>query len=734
MDQREAFFPLADVLYAIAEALFGLIATSVPAAASFREATHASPSIRAEDVDQRIGSLATSMILFPRAAAERYCCARFGEELMKECTRLAKMDELASHERAAIEAEARSFAERTLRALEDNEPRPGLEELDADPDGDDYRWPTFAPLVNEAERMQLRDAMRRVFEPLTAEGVEDRLTDTTRDVFARTLKRCEGEALQALEGWRERSETAAGDGRARLLNELDQTMAELWLRDDKGAARAKAYAERLDRAFDKLSERLSRWRERHEEDYHSVIAQLTSAADGPWVLPRNSPEPVGEGPGRSATPTLAGYEIKAQTYVPPSDANDLFGDGPPPFFVSDHESDHGANATGDDLPPLASEATLPPLDPTQRDRESGDVMPSDLEMTVIPNLVLRLNHLRTQIPTPANLVAANLIAAPPLLLLLLALLPVAWRGQPLLMGSACVALLGLMTLVSWLYRRAALRRVDQAEFDLLEAYRIHCLFLAREWEDQLRIVILSPLARRVKRMTQRLEEISVFFNQMAEELKREAKRTEADLFDGPHSVRDVFIANRQELTLRDGYRLEDFYGEAQRRALATADDNTSAQALNGRLRAYFAQAGVSIFGLSNNEISDHISQFSQRIILPVLTGELVSVSAALTAPGDIGARIWRNALGKASVLYRPYNNAPILTYICGRDEHRATVPETAIPAATTMIATRHTEWILVARLWTGGASTPWGGWSHLEATLVLPAALPVTPHWRDEQN
>ena len=106
MGQRQTFLEERDIAYVVAEALFGFVATGLTAAPSFVESTQVSPrsgatlptsadfdaalgaadnaTARRAQVDARIGSMGASMILFPRAAVERYCANAYGAHLLDE--------------------------------------------------------------------------------------------------------------------------------------------------------------------------------------------------------------------------------------------------------------------------------------------------------------------------------------------------------------------------------------------------------------------------------------------------------------------------------------------------------------------------------------------------------------------------------------------------------------------------------------------------------------------------
>src|SRR5262249_52656773 len=138
-------------------------------------------------------------------------------------------------------------------------------------------------------------------------------------------------------------------------------------------------------------------------------------------------------------------------------------------------------------------------------------------------------------------------------------------------------------------------------------------------------------------------------------------------------------------------------------------------------------SGIKLLQLDHGEIEPHIRRFASDIIAPLLVGELVDIGIALRARGGTGSTIWQRVLNRATLLFKPYVDAPRLPYICGRKEHLNTVPPQAIPAASTMVETNHHEWLLVARLQEGGGRTPWG--EALQASGGAAALSPGRLDW-----
>ena len=416
--------------------------------------------------------------------------------------------------------------------------------------------------------------------------------------------------------------------------------------------------------------------------------------------------------------TATDADTPATPFAPPDAATIQSSEPPEPSPLS----------TPSQPPQRMTTPPLPlPLDDAMDAAPLASALPGELR-AIIQNLGARVAWERANVPTWGQLIVAGAMGAPVLALLALALLPPDQQFQPEPVALVMGAVLGVVALACWLMRWRALQKARRAEEDLLSAYRIYYAYRCEQWEDQLRIAVIQPVARLTRRARERLDEIEQFIRSLAADMRAAADETERDLFIGPSGLRDVFIANGQELS-RHGYTLADLDRDVQRRRQGEplepwhrADDQALA-----RLRSSFAQAPGGIISLSEREIESRIRAFTRGVMTPYLSGDMVSIGAALKTQGERGLRLWQKALQNATVLYRPYNDAPELLYVAGRDEVRATVPSSALPSSATMIRTSNPEWLLIARFWTGGAGTRWSTVGAEEQKLA--DRLPDVPEW-----
>ena len=301
MGQRGTFHSQAETEYAAAEALFALVATSIEAAPIVHQTTQ--KTLTTTDVDQRLGSLGTSLIAFPRAAAERYCTDLLGAELMRGWTETigGKGDE-------ALRREQRERAERDgeaiYRHLSDREERP-LAGGSLQPD---------LAFLREQHESQLRQLQQRTEELFTAFAYDAVADEHERhapgESWTTLAGRREGNAILAFHVWEQAARTAWLAAATDIERRIGAAVNELWLREESGVRRALAYVERLDEGFDLLRERLVMWRADHRQEYEREVAELDRLSRGPWVpvaratttIPNGSPQPdAPRNPANAAT-------------------------------------------------------------------------------------------------------------------------------------------------------------------------------------------------------------------------------------------------------------------------------------------------------------------------------------------------------------------------------------------------------------------------------------------------
>ena len=746
-DQSKRAYRESDIRYAIAETLFGLVATGLQAAPTFREVTQVSPrsgrpkptdaeifarerAVLArkareeqaasahvsatdpfaplaaysptadgaapdadadlsdpfsrssaglaavppmlsdtEEIDARIGSIGTSMAFFPRAAVERYCANTFGAELLKTWRLSLGERPLRLRERSRVRTDAGRLAKSLEDGVVDSERRPGAPE---------HLQPTLNFFEDGDLRQDLYLASRELFGQLSRNVVANQMRDDDdRDTWAQFAERQSLEARGKLTTWREAAEIAWEKARAESEQTISRAIGDLWFADEQGLSRAQIYARRMDEALTATQSHLLIWRREHASEYESKIRALNKRATGPW----------------EADQEVAAASLHNVAYV----------------VSGTHETLGGS------------------------EQDPRDYLPQELRKTT-QRLAMRAAWARARVPSVGQLFAAGVMAAPVLLVLALGLLwgagQYAW--QPLLITA--VGVVALVAICCALARAVALRTLRDSEEDHLRAYRLYYAYLCAQWEDQLRVALVNPLARVVKNARERLDDIQRFIQRLENDMRDAAQATEDDLFEGPSGLRDVFIANGLELTMQrendpGGYHLEDFYRTVnqQREATPHATWQRNDVQIQHHLRKTLAEQRGGVIHLSNAAFEARIRAFAREVIRPYLKGDLVSAEAALGARN--GVTIWRGALSRSTILYRPDNDAPQYLYVAANDDARKTQPATlATLQDATPIRTSHPEWLLLTRFQIGGARSRWGTWMSFETT-PLEERLPSRPDW-----
>lgn len=709
--QDDRYYDESDVRFGVAEALFTFVASSVSTAENFGEVMRVGPNIQPADADSRIGSFATSLIRFPRAEVERFCADMLGADLMREWHEATQRRGANATERKQQEAAAKRLGENILDGLSDSEARPGTDDC-----GDEqaYLWPTLAFVRDRELLTEFREMTQDLFDNFRPEVVEEFVVDDGN--WTSVVEQREAKTAAFLPNWKQKAEQVWGEARRQLETEVDQTVLKLWLTDESGTALAQQYIKRLNTALERLDGFFVEWRKGHREEYESQFARLRELSErGPWYTPPGESQIVGP---RGAEPITQAVP----RYLP----DDPSGGARPPVnadFPPD-ESDSGESARQQQNAAVAVE-TLDRMEPAAH--VSNAYLP-DSEREVAARLGERAKHLRTQIPTVANLIAVTAVADPALILLTLTLIPADWARQPFIAAAVALAVIGMTAVAGWIIRALALAGYEGARQDVLAINRLYYAYQCQQWEDQLRAVVRGRLSRNVRRMQDRLVNIDAFIQSIQGELLANARRTQDALFNGPSGLRDVFVANARELSPFE-FTLEDLYTEVRRRMRASSNGqhDDSPRDMIARLRETLARDGANLLRMQDQEIEVRVRLFVQASVARQLHGDLVSVAEALHGPGEAGKRIWQTSLRSAVIQYRPYTNAPILTYIGGQDNQRATVPKTAIPPATTMVRTRNDEWLGLMRFWTGGARSQWATLTTDDAPLEH--RMRTSPSW-----
>jgi hypothetical protein len=669
-DQGHTYQEVADMRYALAEALFALVAANLTAAPTFSEQT--ATTITQGQIEDRIGSLATSMVLFPRAAVESYCTDMHSVEVvqcqMKQLQKISTSQQ-AKQLREEIRNRARDDANTILDDLWENIEHPYL---------NGHYWADLAFMENEDQKVRLHSATESIFQAFNYQ--QD---------WPRNINRQMQQAERAYASWQGVMRQAWDTAAQEIQNRIIQTMNQLLLEDDSGFL-ARIYAERMDSMLDRIYDRFTQLRVDHYSRYSEEMQLLRERANnGPWVIPPNT-SPTLVGPG--ANGTLQAVPTAANATAAPAGAIPSAG------------------------PPAPSAA--------------GPGRRSGIPGTLVANLMARARMMQNGIPTITNLVGAGMLIVPSFLLLLLLLmssgLTVAWFAV-LTLGVS-----GLFVVLGWLYRRRARKRVIEAEEDILRLYLCHFAYQCEQWEDKVRTIVLGPLVKQVRQIRSRLENMLKFTEHLCQVLRARAEETENQLFDSPGAYRDVLVGDGQLLgRYESSLALLQERVQQLRVAQPEKEWHQSYESMNKQMHREFAERNISMLIAANEEdLLQPIRDFCRSVVLCYLKEDLVEIGAALEAGSAHCRAIWQQALKHAIVLYLPLTNAPEFLYIGGRDEHRNSLPENLVAPDATVICTQQVEWLLVVRFWSGGAATRWTLNSSGASTVGSGSQLPPTPQWQ----
>ncbi len=750
LDQANRFYREDEIRYTIAQALFALVATGIQAAHVFKQVTEVSPRVgrpnptdaeittrqalalareeqrraarasalggannangansagqaahvndpddpfvrssanlaavdpmlsETEQVDSRIGSLGVSMAFFPRAAVERYCANMLGAQFLQSWAESLDEHPLRYRERERTATEAARLAQNIVIGIEDRIARPGAP---------GNRGPSLEFLSDNAQKEDIFESSRDLFRELSRNAVANHLREGDEsDTWAQRAEQQNFKAAARFATWREVAEAAWFKARRESDEAIGKAISALWLGpDEHGLSRAQVYARRLDDAFDRLTRLLPTWRQAHLATYKRKLAALDRRSRGPWL---SDPE------AQAAATYGVSYAL-----------------------TGSH------TALGDAVSSGQQSASV-----------LTDILPADAR-SVATRLATRAAWARSLTPSLTQLIAAGVMAIPPLFLLVMAIF---FGSHQWTLGAALYSLGGVVggvALLCAVARGYALRRQRNYEEDHLRVYRLYYAYLCSQWEDQLRAGLVRPLARQVKTARERLDDVQRFLKRLREDMQSAAFAAEDDLFDGPSGLRNVFIGNGLELAKRreheiNSYHLSDFfeYVRLRRQGASEQDGKRADERMRDRVRATLADARGGAIRLSDEEIEARLRKVMRAEIRPFLKGNLVNASAALG--GSQGTAIWREALSRSTILYRPHTHAPQYLYYAGNEEARQTRPANlgALQSATP-IATSNPEWLLLARLQVGGARSRWGTWVNAE-DVPLEERLPSRPNWQ----
>lgn len=674
--------------YAAAESLFALIAAGITPEPIFEQFMKLDSNLTSYT---NVGSLGTTLIIFPNEAALEFCSARLGRTLLQQWLNDINRELLPENERRKLQDRARGDVEQMRQWIVDLPPRPYANETEQtarhkgkknEESERVHRWPSLDILTQDNHPISARaltqqrglhfdvrnhtQVLFKLFQYADVEG-EARGSRKRPDAWTRLVYHRSGRAVDVYQEWDQVASQAWDAAGQRIGVEVKQTVDTLWSRRGYGIygfEMAKTYVEAFDEHLTKLQDRLIRMREMHERGYEERLDEFERLADGEWLPP--------QGAANINTQVAAGV-----TQV-----------GPGIQGAANAQAGNGANALVN-----AGGGNAPARSTTHQHLTAH-------EEDIARNLELRIAWLQEQVPSIPTQVAISLPIILAAVLAGQALYPQGNLFYTLLLTVVSVTVIGIM---NWLFWRRYQKRVEEGRKDLLRFYRAHFAHRCEQREDALRRLVMVPLKRRVLSMRERLDDIALFIESVQDELDERSQRVRRHLFSSPSGVRDIYIANGERLQKQRRNTIEDFEGQVtrQRENSPVEEWHRTLQDMRERLIETFHTDTQSIIEMTAELAREHIYEFTSKITAPYLHGPLSDIQRALD-----NNDIWKDALDRArSPLYQAQVGIrePQLLFVCGRGVDLAHGEKHWPTNTTPVLISDHHHWVLIAALFRGGS-------------------------------
>lgn len=633
--------------YAAAESLFALIATGITPEPGFANFMRSPARLTSYS---NVGSMSTTLLIFPHEAALTFSSARLGSELVEQWLDDLNRELLPEEDRRRLQRQARSDVEKIERWIKDTELRPAANEdvrKVADEDnpeiieneGELNRWPTLhilkdkLPTQSERDHIQsqsllrdLEDQVGELFQRFHFSEVEQEARRYRKrpDIWVRLVDQRGQRAVEAHYEWNQIATRAWEATSICVQDEIQYRVDTLWS-DRKngilGFEMARTYVDAFDDQMVKLQDRLIRLRGIHRQSYIESLDRFEQLSIGEWLhLPGIQNNQGNENAGATqASPTMGGVSTP----------------GPVPAG--------GASGSG---APVASGAATHWHLPAR-------------EVQIVDQMERRILWSQEQVPSIPTQFAISL---PFLLALVLASLAIYPQGDLLVTGEVALGSGLLIALGNGLFWRRYWDKVKKAKKDLLRFYRRHFAYRSEVREDALRLLVMVPLRRRVMAMRERLDNIAAFLGGVRSRLDESSQQIRHNFFSTPSGVRDIYIVNGERLQRRGRNTLEDLAAQVTHlRENGPVPWHRTLSGIKEHLIELFRQQ--SMIEMTEDDAWRQIDTFAREITRRYLHGQLVDIQRALE-----NRDIWSEARERAgSPLYQALVGfrKPELFFVCG---------------------------------------------------------------------
>jgi hypothetical protein len=345
---------------------------------------------------------------------------------------------------------------------------------------------------------------------------------------------------------------------------------------------------------------------------------------------------------------------------------------------------------------------------------SGSPNPKGWAEELIEALTLRYRWEADRRPSLLAILGAACSAVPAGVLLGQAILPQQWFLHNRLAIPILAALLALLSgLFGWGYLAYLRWQEKRAAEEQRQFYRRVHSYQCEQYEDLRRAALLTGLHQLVRRLLDRLLEWNTFLASVADLMEEDAKSINEELFEGAIGRRDVLFANRQVLRPHD-YNLRRFEQDVTTKR--TSESITGGHTAGGAAEWHRSEAtmqpylrstlqNINLLETSPDELRNPVREFALTVIRPYLSGDMVSIGAALEAmPALESAGIFDRLVRQAAILYHPQTPAlPSGLFVAAREEFRQTIMKEDQAAGSVLLHIDDDEWLGMLRLQPGGA-------------------------------
>jgi TIR domain len=656
--------------YASAEALFALIATGIAEISPLKEETEIKQPI---PYYENIGTLSTSLILFPRESIRRYCGARLSADLVRKQHQDCIKSAVSGQARRELQLKARTTAKDIETWLRDTTPRLGAE---------DHLGPSLLILQQKKsqplepildQRMELHsrlaDLTRELFDCfsiklVTHEYQRYKSTRTWPDIaYGRGMK-----AENSFNAWMIAAKSAWAAATDRIGDEVKQVVDDLLSTKDNGFEGARIYLNELDDQLYNLQDEVAQWRAEHYAAHTESRRLFSLLAEGQWKAAIDEQ-------------TMSSAKPSAETLVKDDQGT--------PADVTDHLTTGGAGESGkvfNQIKELFQTILEPPYLPP-------------LEAEIERNLRARIIWKQKRIPLSAKPFVIGL------LVWLAITLSIYLLRLPLALLVAISASVGIgFGIGAFLFRYQRLRGSVEAQNDLLTFYRDYYAYKCEAHEDIQRLGLVRYLRARVSRTRSRIDNMPTFLMSIYDQFMSESKYILDDLFDDPVGACDIFIAGGEQLQKDRQYTLDNIVSQLTRSRIhrPTQVWHSSLDHIMEELIRTFRSSQGNLLLMPEDTLEQYIYDFATNVIDDYLTDSLTEIRPAMGQSG-----VWDEAFDH---IRRPFYRLQRdeyehrLLFVCGHD-YNISRGGASIPKEALIIHIKNPEWVLVASFFKGASRT-----------------------------